>query len=601
LNVKHVTCCSSGTTALEIALKSLNVGFLDYVIVPNITFIGTAMAVLKVGALPIFADVDITTSCLSLDSIKHLYSIYKNKIKALIMVHLGGQCCDIDGIVDWAKENQISTIEDCAQSVGTFYKNKHVGSFADIGCFSFQNSKNLTSGEGGAIVTNKNYLATKINKYVDFNHDPLTHNNTFKYLAGNSRLTEFQGAILLAQIPDFNRLNMLREQKLKILASKLSAVKGIVCLNSPQWLTKHGCHLFMFRYQKEHFSNKSKNALIKFLQNNNIPCFGGYNEIPLDQFSYFKEKLFLKYDPFWKSVSKITKYDFPIQYECNNSYILADELIWIPQIVLLQDQKYIETIPELLEHFRGDNIKVNVSSKTNVVSCMNKNYYPLNLSEYFTNDGISYDHLKSDGSFNGLGANYPAEELPKSNTIIEVDAIPFYFPSKENGFKNNLVLRNQTFIVPRNYYKSIFVLGATEGLNGETFEEKMSIKCSDKTSQELTIGLSNWLLYPVYNERIAFMCTHLHYPDNGQITNRNIFSEAIFIDYQKDSDHYAYSSAIYNRKDFEDLSSSDWKPKIWLQQLQLPIDKKIDGFCFETENLNFHIFAITFELYTNNE
>ncbi|MCP3660221.1 MAG: DegT/DnrJ/EryC1/StrS family aminotransferase [Bacteroidetes bacterium] len=593
LNIKHAVCCSSGTVALEIALKSLDIGFLDYVIVPNITFIGTALSVLKVGGIPVFADVNSDTACMDLKSIKTVYSQFRNKVKAIIVVHFGGQCCEIDTIVNWAKENKIVVIEDCAQALGTFYNEKHVGTFGNVGCFSFQNSKNITSGEGGAIVTEDNKLAIKIAKYLDYNYDESREDVEFKYLSGNNRLSEFQGAVLLAQLYKFKEYNLLRENKYRFLFEQCLNIPGIVSIKVPNNLTQHGCHFFMFRYKKEEFNNKDKSKFIKYLNENGIPCWGGYEELPLDQFPYFSEKKYLKYDPFWSKICEKIKVIIPAQIKCPNSYLLAEEFVWIPQFVLLRDKRILSNFTTVIEDFRKN-------KKQSGVIMVEKNdmiekFYPINLSEYFNNDGISYDNLKCDGSFDGHGATYPAEEFPESNSVIKIDKIPFFSPHKEAGFKNNLVLQEQIFVLPKSYYKALYVIGATEGEKGNSWNEKLYIKFYDNSTKVVHLGLSNWLLYPIYNEKLAFLFSHLHSPDEGQEINRNFFAEAPFVNYQKHKEILSLNSKIYKKEDWEKLDSSNWKPKLWLQTVKLPVNKKIKQLSFG-ENLNFHIFAMTLEI-----
>ncbi len=224
-----------------------------------------------------------------------------------------------------------------------------------------------------------------------------------------------------------------------------------------------------------------------------------------------------------------------------------------------------------------------------------KKYSLLNLSEYFNNDGISFDDLKSDGSFDGPGATYPGEELPKSNSVIVIDNIPFFFPSKERGDKNNVSLRNQVIAIEENYYEDLFILGAVDGQKGEIFEEEFILNFSDRTSESIYAGLSNWLLQSAFGEKIAFVCTHLHWPDEGQSVNRNLFIPNLYVDYIADKDIKEYQSKeCIIGEDFIP-NSTNWKPKIWLQHIKLPSEKKIDTIAF-FENLNFHIFSLTLGL-----
>ena len=230
-----------------------------------------------------------------------------------------------------------------------------------------------------------------------------------------------------------------------------------------------------------------------------------------------------------------------------------------------------------------------------IVRHSEKEYFPVNLSEYFNNDGISFDNLKSDGSFDGPGSTYPAEELPNSNSLITVDNIPFFFPSKNPGDKNNILTSSQIITIDENYYENLYLLGAVDGQKGEVFEEEFLLSFHDQTCDTLYIGLSNWLLQSAFRERIAFVCSHLHWPDYGQEINRNLFSPNYYVDYKNlESSNEYFSRECILGKDFI-LNSSDWKPKIWIQRVELPFDKKIQTITLP-ENLNYHIFSLTLSL-----
>jgi len=217
----------------------------------------------------------------------------------------------------------------------------------------------------------------------------------------------------------------------------------------------------------------------------------------------------------------------------------------------------------------------------------------LDLRSYFNNDGISYDPLKCDGDFDGKGATYPAEDLPPSNSLIMVDDIPFYFPSKENGFMNNMVLSSQIINFDPAFIKAMHVLGAVEGQFGEVYEEEVTISCEDGTYEAVYLGLSNWLLPARYNERIAFQCSHLHFPEPGQevsISNQIPVMSA----YDRSSVPSFFSSASSEKKDAENAAKGIWTPRIWLQRVLFDFRKKSTSMAF-IDNLNLHIFAITLQ------
>ena len=155
---RKVVCFNSGTAALQIALQASGIKNNDEVIVPSLTYVATYQAISATGAKPIICDINQHNLQISLDDIKRKIS---KKTKAIIPVHFSGSVGDLNNIYSFAKKNNLKIIEDAAHAFGTIYKNKKIGSFGQIACFSFDGIKNITSGEGGCLVTNDN----KIIKY----------------------------------------------------------------------------------------------------------------------------------------------------------------------------------------------------------------------------------------------------------------------------------------------------------------------------------------------------------------------------------------------------------------------------------------------------
>ena len=160
---KYAVAVSNATAALHLSLMALGIGKNDEVIVPNMTFLATANSVLMTGATPILADVNLSDYNISIDSLKR--SITK-RTKAIVPVHFAGKACKMDAIVTIAKKNNLSIIEDCAHAIGAKFKKKHVGTFGQAGCFSFYPTKNITTLEGGMIITNSKQISetTKITR-----------------------------------------------------------------------------------------------------------------------------------------------------------------------------------------------------------------------------------------------------------------------------------------------------------------------------------------------------------------------------------------------------------------------------------------------------
>lgn len=204
---KYAVALNSGTDALHLALRALDIGAGDEVITVAFTFVATTEAIGIVGAKPVFVDIDSNTFNIDVNQIEKLIT---PKTKAILPVHLYGQPCDMDVIMDIAKRHNLYVIEDCCQAVGATYKGKKVGSFGDVGCYSFYPTKNLgTMGDGGIAVTNSEYLRDRMIALRN-------HGGAIRYyhdeIGVNSRLDEIQAAILRVKLPYIDKWNKQRRE-----------------------------------------------------------------------------------------------------------------------------------------------------------------------------------------------------------------------------------------------------------------------------------------------------------------------------------------------------------------------------------------------------
>lgn len=220
LKVKKVVSTQSGTAALHMALYELGIGKGDEVIVPVLTFVATVNPIIYVGAKPVFVDIDIETWNISPKEIER--NITKNT-KAIIPVHLYGNPCAMEEIVDIAKKNNLYVIEDATESLGATYKNKYTGTFGDFGCFSFNGNKIITTGGGGMIVGKDENRISHIKFLVNQARDAV--NNFYHSEVGfNYRMTNIEAALGLAQMQRLDnllqkkkRFNEIYKQELKSL------------------------------------------------------------------------------------------------------------------------------------------------------------------------------------------------------------------------------------------------------------------------------------------------------------------------------------------------------------------------------------------------
>jgi len=204
LGSKYTVCTSNGTTALHAALLGAGIGNGDIVITTPFSFIATGNAILYAGAIPLFADIDFETFNIDPYSIEQVIKENEGKVKAILIVHLFGNPCDMDRIMDICNRYSITLIEDCAQAHGAEYSNKKVGSFGLAGAFSFYPTKNMTCGEGGMIVTDDEEYYERIKKIINHGQSKRYQHDVLGY---NYRMTNISAAIGIEQLKkleDFN-------------------------------------------------------------------------------------------------------------------------------------------------------------------------------------------------------------------------------------------------------------------------------------------------------------------------------------------------------------------------------------------------------------
>ena len=202
---KHAIGVASGTDALRLALLAQGIGAGDEVILPTLTAVATAMAVLSVGAMPVLADVESSSFLLSADSAEPLIT---ERSRAIIPVHLYGRACDMDGFQGLTSKHELALIEDCAQAHGATWRGQAVGSFGEAGCFSFYPTKNLGAmGDGGLVLTGDDELAASLERTRQYGwSQPQISSGTGEC----SRLDELQAAILRVKLPHLDTMNEAR-------------------------------------------------------------------------------------------------------------------------------------------------------------------------------------------------------------------------------------------------------------------------------------------------------------------------------------------------------------------------------------------------------
>lgn len=342
-DARYGISCTNGTSALQIGLLSCGIGAGDEVIVPPYTFIATVSSVLKVNAIPVFVDIDIETG--NIDPIDIERKITE-KTKAIIPVHLAGLPCDMDALVRIAKTHNLKIIEDACHSWGSKWKGKGVGAIGDCGAFSFQMSKNITSGEGGILLTDKEDIADLARSYSNCGRGKDRPWYEHYLLGDNLRMTEFQAGILLAQLKRLEEQIIKREENARFLDKNLKEFLGIKIVPRDERVTRRSYHMYIFRFNEEKWGIK-REKFIEILNAEGIPVNPGY------PFPLYKNPLFQRKGtgPEFCPVS-CPYYSKEIDY--SNLYLpnvekFCKEAIWIMHPVLLAEKDDMQDIVRAIE------------------------------------------------------------------------------------------------------------------------------------------------------------------------------------------------------------------------------------------------------------
>jgi len=330
--------CVNGTAALELSLIAAGVGAGMEVIVPPYTFVATASAVLKVNAVPVFADIDLTTLNIAPEAVE---AALTDRTAAIIPVHFGGLPADMDALTAIARKHGLRIIEDAAHAWGSKWKGKGCGAIGDLGGFSFQASKNITAGEGGIVLTDDEDLAATVRSLSNCGRGKDAPWYEHYILGGNYRMTEFQAAILLAQLGRLGEQTDLRARNAALLRQGLEGIEGLYLQAEDPRVTRRSYHLFAMRVVESEFG-LSRDRFVEALRAEGIPISPGYPH-PLYRNPLFERK---GDGPRYCPVS-CPFYGRDMDYglvECPNAERACREVAWLPQWVLLGSEADMEAI-----------------------------------------------------------------------------------------------------------------------------------------------------------------------------------------------------------------------------------------------------------------
>lgn len=345
IGTKYAVAFNSASSALHAAVVAIGLNPGEEIIVPPLTFTSTATCALMHNAIPVFCDVKEDIFCIDP---KKLDMVISPLTKAIIPVHLFGHSCDMDEIMNFANKNDLRVIEDCAQAPGGIYKNKTLGTIGDCGIFSFQESKNIMTGEGGMLVTDNEEI-TNIARMIR-NHGevilPTMKKRTYKteFLGWGYRMTELEAALGIAQISKLDILNDTRIKLANYLTTEINKIDGLRHVKYD--FVKHVYWMFGFSFDEERIGI-SRNLFCDALKAEGIPCAAGYVEPLYLNPLYLEKKAFA-----YKHYSGYVKYEKGIcpTAELLHEKKLINTLICRPPATIEDMKDVIEAITKIMEN-----------------------------------------------------------------------------------------------------------------------------------------------------------------------------------------------------------------------------------------------------------
>ena len=340
IETSYSVSCNSGTDALILALRSLNIGEGDEVITSSFSFFATAEAITSVGARPVFVDIDPENYLMDLDLIE---KVITPRTKAILPVHLFGQPIDMDKIMAIAEVNNLKVVEDCAQAAGAHWRGKPVGSYGDVGCFSFFPTKNLgAAGDGGAITTNNFDLAKTIRELAVHGMPKRYFHTNIGY---NSRLDSLQAAILNVKL---TRLNKWIERRKAIAINYISQLSSIESIELPSNNLSnnsfHSWNQFVIRIMDNSFVKNIKATSEDIFDNTNRDLFKNeLHRLGVNTIIYYPIPIHLQ--PAYRELG-YTEGSLPITEKVCSQVI---SLPIFPELKFIQQSYVIDRIKEIFQ------------------------------------------------------------------------------------------------------------------------------------------------------------------------------------------------------------------------------------------------------------
>ena len=329
---EHGIALANGTVSLEIALTAAGINPGDEVIVPPITFVASASAIARIGAVPVFVDIDPETINLNAELVEQSIT---DRTRAIVGVHFAGHPIDLDRLVELCRQHNLTLIEDCAHAHGAQWHDQRVGSFGAFGSFSFQASKNMTAGEGGILITSDADFAERARAIS--NQGRRTGGAWYEHqiLGTNARLTGFQSVLLLNQLDRLPQQLATRMERATYLRDRLTSIGGL----SPtpaiidERVSIHSYHVFSMRFETTEWQGVTRDQVVAALQAEGVPVIAGYPH-PI-----YRNELFQRHQN--------------VVQPCPEAEAYCKSSIWLPHNALLADQDWIDEVISAIEKVRN--------------------------------------------------------------------------------------------------------------------------------------------------------------------------------------------------------------------------------------------------------
>jgi dTDP-4-amino-4,6-dideoxygalactose transaminase len=324
---RYALCLANGTIALTAALQAAGIRFGDEVIVPAYTWDGTATAVLFAGGVPVFADVDPDTYCLDIASAARAVT---PRTRAIIPVHLAMRFADMDALTALARKHHLKIVEDCAHAHGGQFQGRGAGSMGDLGCFSFQESKLMTAGEGGIVLTSNLAHFEHLQSQVNCGRASMTDQYRQPVLGSNYRMTEWQAAMLLGQLEMLPALAEKRGSGAKRLSEALGSMPGLRALPPQIGIARETNYCYVFQYRNPRVG---RDLFCAALEAEGIPCDGRFYE------PVYRSPLFCASPEISPQLRDDSTVHCPISERA-----AYEEAVWLPQFLLIGEHHDVDDV-----------------------------------------------------------------------------------------------------------------------------------------------------------------------------------------------------------------------------------------------------------------